>query len=90
MLDVTVKFTDLNDVDKISREINELIDASNITLDFDFLTIHSPGFKTEYEFDELNEHLEEMLSVELIKNVNKMNIYIGQLIEFNKDFIIIR
>ncbi|VEU75532.1 Uncharacterised BCR, YhbC family COG0779 [Mycoplasmopsis maculosa] len=88
-LDITVSYTDLNEVDKISKEINEYIDQSNLTLDFDYLTIHSPGFKTNYEINELGEHIDELIDLDLKKSVNKLNHYTGKLLSVNEDSIVI-
>ncbi|UUD35326.1 ribosome assembly cofactor RimP [Mycoplasmopsis caviae] len=89
LLDVSVKFSDLNDVEKISKEINEYIDLMYSNIDVDSLSVHSPGVELAYKIDDLINHINEMLTIYLIKNVEKQDKFNAKLLEVLEDKILI-
>lgn len=90
LLDITVKYTNMDDVEKISKEINEYLDSLKVEYDFDSLLIHSPGAKYDYTADELENYINEKFTINLIKAVDKKEKYISELLEVNQDQILIK
>lgn len=90
LLDITVKYTNMDDVEKISKEINEYLDSLKVEYDFDSLLIHSPGVKYDYTADELENYINEKFTINLIKAIDKKEKYIGELLEVNQDQILIK
>ncbi|MBU4690416.1 ribosome assembly cofactor RimP [Mycoplasma sp. ES3157-GEN-MYC] len=89
LLEVTVKYTDMQKVNELSYKINEWFDNENIDR-FDGLEVHSPGINLSYEVNELNNHIGENLLIKLYKTENKVNEYICTLLQFNDADIIIK
>ncbi|MBU4689561.1 hypothetical protein [Mycoplasma zalophidermidis] len=89
LLEVTVKYTDMQKVNELSCKINEWFDNENIDR-FDGLEVHSPGINLSYEVNELNNHIGENLLIKLHKTENKVNEYICTLLQFNDADIIIK
>lgn len=90
ILEVKVKYNDIDSVDEITKRINKFIDDLEIELDFDSLSITSPGVELHYKTDELGKLIGELLDIKLIKHVNKHNFYSGELLENNEENILIK
>ena len=81
----------LEDCEKVSNEINEPLDKSNIIVDSYFLEVSSPGIEKVLRKDKhLQANIGEEVEVKLFKKDEKGNkSYIGQLKNFNEREIII-
>ncbi|TKA59586.1 hypothetical protein MBOVa_0060 [Mycoplasmopsis bovis 8790] len=90
ILEVTASSTDLKAIEELTKLINEYIDSLDVELDFDSLSVSSPGFKLDYVTDELGNHIGEIIDVKLNKNVNKLDFYTGELLEDDDESILIK
>ncbi|MBZ4203348.1 ribosome assembly cofactor RimP [Mycoplasma tauri] len=90
LLDVTVSHTDIQSINELTNEINSYVDGLNVELEFEAISIHSPGFDSNYKIDELESHIGEVLDVKLIKNVDKKDFYTGELLEVSESSILLR
>lgn len=89
ILDITVKYTDLVNINTISTKINNWFDSQNIDR-FDSISIHSPGVNLNYNIDELQNHINEDLLIKLHKNENQTDHYKAQLLEVESDSILVK
>ena len=80
---------DLNDCEKVSNEINDVLDEANYIKEQDFLEVSSPGIERILRKDShLEQNIGNQVEVKLFKkdeNGNKS--YIGELKEFDEDTI---
>ena len=80
---------DLNDCEKVSNEINDVLDEANYIKEQYFLEVSSPGIERILRKDShLEQNIENQVEVKLFKkdeNGNKS--YIGELKEFDEDTI---
>lgn len=90
ILEVTALSTDLKAIEELTKLINEYIDSLDVELDFDSLSVSSPGFKLDYETDELGNHIGEIIDVKLSQNVNKLDSYTGELLENDDESILLK
>lgn len=90
ILEVTALSTDLKAIEELTKLINEYIDSLDVELDFDSLSVSSPGFKLDYETDELGNHIGEIIDVKLNQNVNKIDFYTGELLEDDDESILLK
>ncbi|WP_027334741.1 ribosome assembly cofactor RimP [Mycoplasmopsis felifaucium] len=84
-LDICVNTTDLTELDRLSGEINSFIDNSGKELNYDVVSIHSPGFDTDLNVEDLANYIDSDLEFKLIKNIDKKDLYIGKLVEVNSN-----
>ena len=81
---------DLNDCEKVSGGINELLDEADYIKDPYFLEVSSPGIerilRKEKHFDD---NIGNNLELKLFKPINKKKSIIGILKRYNKEFITI-
>ena len=82
---------DLNDCEKVSDEINELLDKSDYIKEQYFLEVSSPGIERKLRRDEhLQQNISQNIEIKLFKKDNNgKKEYIGKLKSFNKDEITI-
>ncbi|UOE63577.1 ribosome assembly cofactor RimP [Mycoplasmopsis bovis] len=90
ILEVTASSTDLKAIEELTKLINEYIDSLDVELDFDSLSVSSPGFRLDYETDELGNHIGEIIDVKLNQNVNKLDSYTGELLEDDDESILLK
>lgn len=90
ILEVTVDANDLIQVNKWTTLLNEYLESVTWFKDEYALTVMSKGEKLEYEFDELVDKIGAFIKVKLNKSVNKHDIYIGELLEFNDGEILLK
>ncbi|MCE6056716.1 ribosome assembly cofactor RimP [Mycoplasmopsis agalactiae] len=90
ILEVIASSRDLKDIEELTKIVNDYIDSLNVEFDFDSLSISSPGFKMDYETDELGNHIGEIVDVKLNKNVNKLDFYTGEILENNPESILLK
>lgn len=90
ILEVTVDANDLIQVNKWTTLLNEYLESVTWFKDEYALTVMSKGEKLEYEFDELVHKIGAFIKVKLNKSVNKHDIYIGELLEFNNGEILLK
>lgn len=82
---------DLNDCEKVSDEINELLDKADYIKEQYFLEVSSPGIERKLRRDEhLQQNISQNIEIKLFKKDNNgKKEYIGKLKSFNKDEITI-
>ena len=85
------KGIDLNDCEKVSDEINELLDRADYIKEQYFLEVSSPGIERKLRRDEhLQQNISQNVEIKLFKKDNNgKKEYIGKLKSFNKDEITI-
>ncbi|WP_029608542.1 ribosome assembly cofactor RimP [Mycoplasma simbae] len=88
-LDITVKHTQMEQVNNASRQINEFLDTQNIDR-FDTISIHSPGLELNYTVESLSDHVGEDLKIKLVKAQNKTNELVSNLLEVNEQEIVVK
>ncbi len=83
---------DLNDCEKVSNEINDVLDEANYIKEQYFLEVSSPGIERILRKDShLEQNIENQVEVKLFKkeeNGNKN--YIGKLKKFDEDTITVK
>ena len=82
---------DLNDCEKVSNEINDVLDEANYIKEQYFLEVSSPGIERILRKDcHLEQNIGNQVEVKLFKkDENGSKNYIGKLKGFDKDTIII-
>ena len=79
---------DLNDCEKVSDGINELLDEADYIKEQYFLEVSSPGIERILRKDEhLDANIGNKIELKLFKPINKEKSIIGILKEYDKDFI---
>ena len=80
---------DLNDCEKVSNEINDVLDEANYIKEQYFLEVSSPGIERILRKDShLEQNIGNLVEVKLFKKDEKGNKnYIGELKEFDEDTI---
>lgn len=87
---VTSSYSDMNQVEELAKKISDFLDLNyENKMNFDSLSVQSKGVKLVYEIDELGELINEFIEVNLIKNLNKQEKFIGKLLEVNEDSILV-
>lgn len=82
---------DLNDCEKVSNEINDMLDESNIVKEQYFLEVSSPGIERILRKDEhLKANIGKKVEIKLFKPVEKQKQFIGELEDFTDDTIKIK
>lgn len=77
---------DLNDCEKVSEAINELLDEADYIKEKYFLEVSSPGIeRTLRKEKHLQENLGKLVEVRLFKQINKKKIIQGILKDFNQE-----
>ncbi len=85
------KGIDLNDCEKVSNEINDMLDMADIVKEQYFLEVSSPGIERVLRKDEhLKANIGKIVEIKLFKPVDKQKQYVGELVEFNDDVINIK
>ena len=80
---------DLNDCEKVSDGINELLDEADYIKEQYFLEVSSPGIERILRKDKhLDANIGNKIELKLFKPINKEKSIIGILKEYDKDFII--
>lgn len=81
---------DLNDCEKVSSEINNLLDEADYITDQYFLEVSSPGIERVLR---KNKHLKDNIGndveLKLFKKINNTKLLQGNLIDFNESYITI-
>lgn len=85
------KGIDLNDCEKVSNCITDILDKEDYIKDQYFLEVSSPGIERILKREKhLKDNIGKTIQVNLFKPIDGDKIYIGNLIDFNKDYIIIK
>ena len=86
------KGIDLNDCEKVSNEINELLDEADYIKEQYYLEVSSPGIERVLKKDRhLEQNIGKQVEVKLFKKDEKGNKdYIGTLQKFDSDSIILK
>ncbi|AWX70234.1 ribosome assembly cofactor RimP [Mycoplasmopsis anatis] len=90
MLEVTVNVNDLNQVNTWTTLLNEYLESVAWFKDEYGLTVMSKGEKLEYTFDELVDKIGTFIKVKLNKSINKNDTYIGEILEYNPEDILLK
>ena len=81
---------DLNDCEKVSNELNGMLDDANYITDGYFLEVSSPGIERILRKDKhLKSNIGNLVELKLFKKVNNNKILQGNLIKFDSDYITI-
>lgn len=85
------KGIDLNDCEKVSNEINDLLDEANYIKEQYFLEVSSPGIERVLRKDKhLKANIGKEIDVKLFKPIEGKKEHIGILESFNNETITIR
>lgn len=81
---------DLNDCEKVSNEINPLLDEKDFIKEMYFLEVSSPGIERVLRKDEhLKDVIGKEIEVKLFKPIEKQKEFVGILEDYNDDKIIL-
>ena len=82
---------DLNDCEKVSDNINELLDEADYIKEQYFLEVSSPGIERILRKDKhFKDNIGNTVEVKLFKPINKEKSIIGNLKEFNEEVITVQ
>lgn len=82
---------DLNDCEKVSNEINGILDEKDLIKEQYFLEVSSPGIERILRKDEhLNANIGKTIEIKLFKPIEKQKQYIGELVGFDDEKIEIK
>ena len=86
------KGIDLNDCEKVSNAIDEMLDEANIIKDQYYLEVSSPGIERVLRKDRhLQENIGNQIEIKLFKKDEKGNKdYIGELLKFDQEVVSIK
>ena len=86
------KGIDLNDCEKVSNAIDEMLDEANIIKDQYYLEVSSPGVERILRKDRhLQENIGNQVEIKLFKKDEKGNKdYIGELLKFDQETVSIK
>ena len=81
----------LEDCEKVSNEINDLLDSADIVKEQYFLEVSSPGIERILRKDEhLNANIGNQIEIKLFKPIEKQKQYVGELVGFNSEKVNIK
>lgn len=81
---------DLNDCEKVSNEINPLLDEKDFIKEMYFLEVSSPGIERVLRKDEhLKDATGKEIEVKLFKPIEKQKEFVGVLEDYNNEKIIL-
>ena len=81
---------DLNDCEKVSDNINELLDEADYIKEQYFLEVSSPGIERILRKDKhFKNNIGNVVEIKLFKPINKEKKIIGNLKDFNKEIILV-
>ena len=81
---------DLNDCEKVSDNINELLDEADYIKEQYFLEVSSPGIERILRKDKhFYDNIGNVIEIKLFKSINKEKKIIGNLKDFNKEIILV-
>ena len=82
---------DLNDCEKVSDGINELLDEADYIKEQYFLEVSSPGIERILRKEKhFNDNIGNLIELKLFKPLNKEKKIIGILKKFNEEFITVQ
>lgn len=82
---------DLNDCEKVSNEINGMLDEKDLIKEQYFLEVSSPGIERILRKDEhLKANIGNTIEIKLFKPIEKQKQYIGELVGFDDEKIDIK
>lgn len=86
------KGIDLNDCEKVSNAIDEMLDKANIIKDQYYLEVSSPGIERVLRKDRhLQENIGNQIEIKLFKKDEKgSKDYIGELLKFDQEVVSIK
>lgn len=85
------KGIDLNDCEKVSNEINGILDEADLIKEQYFLEVSSPGIERILRRNEhLKANIGKNVEIKLFKPIEKQKQYVGELIDFSEDTVDIK
>lgn len=82
---------DLNDCEKVSNAISDMLDKADLIKEQYFLEVSSPGIERILRKDKhLSENIGKIVEVKLFKPIEKQKQYVGELIEFDAEKVRIK
>lgn len=82
---------DLNDCEKVSNEINGILDEKDLIKEQYFLEVSSPGIERILRKDEhLKANIGKNIEIKLFKPIEKQKQYIGELVDFDDEIVSIK
>lgn len=85
------KGIDLNDCEKVSNEINGILDEADLIKEQYFLEVSSPGIERILRKNEhLKANIGKIVEIKLFKPIEKQKQYVGELIDFSEDTVDIK
>lgn len=82
---------DLNDCEKVSNEINGILDEKDLIKEQYFLEVSSPGIERILRKDEhLKANIGKTIEIKLFKPIEKQKQYIGELVDFDDEIVSIK
>lgn len=82
---------DLNDCEKVSNAISDMLDEADLIKEQYFLEVSSPGIERILRKDKhLSENIGKVIEVKLFKPIEKQKQYVGELIEFDAEKVSIK
>lgn len=82
---------DLNDCEKVSNEINDILDEADYIKEQYFLEVSSPGIERILRKDEhLEKNIGKEVEIKLFKPIDKQKSFQGTLLKFDKEKIYIK
>lgn len=82
---------DLNDCEKVSNEINGMLDEADLIKEQYFLEVSSPGIERILRKDEhLKANIGKTIEIKLFKPMEKQKQYVGELVGYNDEKIDIK
>ncbi len=89
-LDIEIDCPTMDEIQQKSRIISNIIDEIDTSDKEYYLNIHSSGAEKDIDFSDLENYIEKYIQIVLIKEQLESLSFEGELIEVNKDFIILR
>lgn len=82
---------DLNDCEKVSNEINGMLDEADLIKEQYFLEVSSPGIERILRKDEhLKANIGKTIEIKLFKPMEKQKQYVGELVGYNDEKVDIK
>ena len=82
---------DLNDCEKVSNEINDILDEADYIKEQYFLEVSSPGIERILRKDEhLEKNIGKEVEIKLFKPIDKQKSFQGTLLKFDREKIYIK
>ncbi|MGZ9755612.1 hypothetical protein ACXYRQ_00845 [Mycoplasma sp. 394] len=89
-LEITSKFTDLKQVEELSKQVSMFLNTQNWFKDEYNLEVLSKGLKTDLDINDLTSYINKEIKIKTIKSYESHNIFVVTLLEVFDDKILVR